>query len=393
MCSGRNYRMACGHTLSHFKTKCSRGCTEPEGPEKSVEDTCANCNPSYRITLIRRRHAHLHAKFMEEFERHQREGDQGLIEQSIEMLHLLDGETRRAMGEATRLKALTAEDVAFPDGIHEMPETSTSAWVDGRCVWFQEPAPPSAEEVYEASVRRVRVALGLPAVEVECEAIKKAKQMIADSNNKNNNNHNSARKEEPKKSIHKKTESHFRASQPSPPAAEPSSPAGEKRGRTRRDTPRSERSPGSSKSRVEMPEFPLAPTRTSNLRWTSELSGGPRDTDSDSDHDDGLVASPFEDNDHEEEEAAEETYYYEADEADEALASASDSDSDRTIRPLRLPPAPEAARKTLRRYRTMTEDEIDEVQDVWLRIADQYDKGKGPARKIYISLDEDRMIL
>lgn len=52
MCTGKTTHLVCGHALVHFKTRCERECHFPIGPIAHIKDTCASCDPEYRINCL-----------------------------------------------------------------------------------------------------------------------------------------------------------------------------------------------------------------------------------------------------------------------------------------------------------------------------------------------------
>ena len=53
MCQGTVTHLRCPHQLAHFDTRCEKNCKLPQGPQFSLDDTCAACHLKYSPAYIR----------------------------------------------------------------------------------------------------------------------------------------------------------------------------------------------------------------------------------------------------------------------------------------------------------------------------------------------------
>ncbi|KAI4867039.1 hypothetical protein F4820DRAFT_446384 [Hypoxylon rubiginosum] len=131
--------MSCGHLLTHHTKRCERGqkklCAQLslEGPRVYLPDCCAECDPEFNMSKIKRQQINTHNKLVEQAYANQRSGSSGEVERLLERIRILTSTTNKAIGEAKH--HTSAVDVEFP-GVTE--PRGTSKWVDGKCIWEEE---------------------------------------------------------------------------------------------------------------------------------------------------------------------------------------------------------------------------------------------------------------
>ncbi|KAB5577839.1 hypothetical protein GE09DRAFT_1280325 [Coniochaeta sp. 2T2.1] len=96
MCTGHTYHLLCGHTLSHFSTRCPQSCPLPYGPIRVLHDTCAPCTPSFQLTNIRKKYDRLRWERMEDIREAQAAGDR---EEEDRLTRLTGEDAVRRLGE------------------------------------------------------------------------------------------------------------------------------------------------------------------------------------------------------------------------------------------------------------------------------------------------------
>ncbi|XXG99114.1 hypothetical protein Hte_005448 [Hypoxylon texense] len=131
--------MSCKHLLTHYTKRCERGQKKPcgqlslEGPRVYLPDCCAECDPEYNMSKIKRQQKDKHSKLVEQVNSSQRSGSSEEVQRLLERIHILTSSTNKAIGEAKH--HTSGVDVEFP-GVTE--PRGTSRWVDGKCVWEEE---------------------------------------------------------------------------------------------------------------------------------------------------------------------------------------------------------------------------------------------------------------
>ena len=64
MCKGTVTLLRCPHLLVHVASHCGNNCGLPTGPRFKLDDTCANCHPSYRVQTININHDLVRSQLM-----------------------------------------------------------------------------------------------------------------------------------------------------------------------------------------------------------------------------------------------------------------------------------------------------------------------------------------
>jgi hypothetical protein len=116
MCEGYSYRLVCGHQLIHVQTPCTSAskCQKLDGPERPLTDTCAQCDPSHRIAVLRRAYEAAHAQNMWEYEDAKRQGRLADAHEILGKDWCDLKEQNKGIAEAERLARLCSVDVAWP---------------------------------------------------------------------------------------------------------------------------------------------------------------------------------------------------------------------------------------------------------------------------------------
>ena len=72
MCEGRTVKLACGHNLIHYKSRCKKNCEIPEGEILSIHDSCSACH--IKPNLIKQHYEQLQLEAQKEYLLAHREG-------------------------------------------------------------------------------------------------------------------------------------------------------------------------------------------------------------------------------------------------------------------------------------------------------------------------------
>ncbi|KAI1142267.1 hypothetical protein F5Y05DRAFT_422391 [Hypoxylon sp. FL0543] len=150
MCSGKQTEMSCGHVLTQYTQRCAKGqqtpCEEPalDAPRGYIRDSCAGCDPEFNANRISRAHKARHAELVAQLQAQRRAGRPDAVRQLLERIEKLRRTADLAIGEA-RTRVPASVDVEFPGGFGGGDSVAasskwTSRWVDGKCVWEEEPA-------------------------------------------------------------------------------------------------------------------------------------------------------------------------------------------------------------------------------------------------------------
>ncbi|CAJ2513578.1 Uu.00g016970.m01.CDS01 [Anthostomella pinea] len=125
--------MSCGHILTHYTTRCSRGeCAVPKGPLHHLADTCAACDPEHQTRLIKKKHDRRHHELMAQLYNNDRQGRVDEVQKCVERMNALRARSNREIGAARDYgRSRSALEVEFPGYSGEC------RWGDGKCVWME----------------------------------------------------------------------------------------------------------------------------------------------------------------------------------------------------------------------------------------------------------------
>lgn len=155
MCRGNEVEMACGHMLRHYTRKCAVGrqtrpCTRPDnfhledGSERTyLADTCATCDPGYRMTRVRQARDKEQTALMRELHEAQEAKDIAEQQSIMREMDLLALEANNRIGEITASRGrgrgrnvlADVSSVLFPAPKTNVRLVGDCKWVKGRCVW------------------------------------------------------------------------------------------------------------------------------------------------------------------------------------------------------------------------------------------------------------------
>jgi len=94
--------MSCGHAFLHYATHCKTArstgwsCPNVQGPTQNLEDTCAECHPSFRMAEINQQHDDLRGKLMEKLRTAGSKQEVAELQVAIEESHAERGKELRA---------------------------------------------------------------------------------------------------------------------------------------------------------------------------------------------------------------------------------------------------------------------------------------------------------
>ncbi len=72
MCKGKTVKLACGHNLIHYTSRCGEQCDIPTGETEFIQDSCSECH--ILPDLIRKRYEKLQEETQKEYRQAHREG-------------------------------------------------------------------------------------------------------------------------------------------------------------------------------------------------------------------------------------------------------------------------------------------------------------------------------
>lgn len=114
MCTGKTTNLVCGHQLLYFNTRCMAECSLPKGPIEMLQDTCADCDPSFQRRIINQEYNEMREDIMGKMRKaHERtqtqeEGRLAKISQD------LDVERSLALAEINKLNLKVSGEVIWP---------------------------------------------------------------------------------------------------------------------------------------------------------------------------------------------------------------------------------------------------------------------------------------
>ncbi|KAK3324596.1 hypothetical protein B0T19DRAFT_444004 [Cercophora scortea] len=109
MCLGHTYNLACGHSLLQFSERCERKCAVPTGESTYIQDTCAPCDPSFRVEQIIRAYDQKIRQAQEEHRIALQHKKHGEIRAAYERVEKLFTDQRKEVAEVRKLGAACPE--------------------------------------------------------------------------------------------------------------------------------------------------------------------------------------------------------------------------------------------------------------------------------------------